>query len=1020
MALSNSFWGTSSSPTPTPTPVQPSAKPQSGGVSKFLGGLYDATVRPFEKGVQNVTSDLAGLGGAAGTAVKDVAQGKRGDPMVKAYLNSTPVGQAASTQTSTGKKIEAGVGSAGSDVLNAVSPLVGGEELAGKTGLRLVGNSVGVGAKLGAAGGVSSAVSQGGSGKDVFTQGVEGGGYGALAGLAGGTVAGVAGSKIARNAMSGTGKVASGVLEGITGKSPAAAGDVAGAGAGAASGNIKANVRTSEPAQMPTGPAQMPTGPVGKTAANYTQSKVIDQAAQDLTPFNGLTSKVREGTSSDGRTGLNNVVKFAKQMNMPTDANNVVSSLHTIHEALTGENGALSGANRQILAGTGEIQLPDVLGDTKAAIGKNAGALGDIGRSTTGAASSALNEVRNVLNAHLFGGSKGMVGNTTHADANDILDTIQELERSANNKPDTDTGNAMTSVLKAAASSLEKSLASGADRAVGAFKLAPEDEEAIAQMIERKGGTPELAQYAVDAANKSGRVRELRSSQAMAVRAGELADAADKHASGAIPKPQGGGNAFQGYATGLEAGQVLRGEPTGLIPLAMRFGGKAVGATAAKLSPSGAQAGEQLGQEALTGTRPAPSPEDVISRMTGGNEPVPEPAPGPAPPAPTPTNTVTKAIGRLIGERPAGAPVSVHGPIPETQAQPLGVRANVQNPQGEPRPVVNGISGPVQNSGSTMGAESQPAINLPTHTIQSPSEATPIPTRLAPEPTGTGQASGPVQTHIQPGTAGGFKGINAVGYRAGSAARTLVDRTKEGVGRLPGAVSGAARAVTHPNLSSLIGALTGEAANQAGQNGLSAGTSSSGGQPPASSDVPTQWVTADQLGPTIDENSIPGGTLADLSNEIQADPKNATMYKDIYDAAQAKIKSSVPKAPTAAQAQGATAIQDAFSLIDSVEQEFQDAGGANHAAGYEASLPIIGQHLQPAIYGYNKTKFDAATALAKALSGRAATSATLKMALDSLPNATDSAQSASAKLANVRRDLAGKAPNYGLVPAGGQ
>lgn len=219
-------------------------------------------------------------------------------------------------------------------------------------------------------------------------------------------------------------------------------------------------------------------------------------------------------------------------------------------------------------------------------------------------------------------------------------------------------------------------------------------------------------------------------------------------------------------------------------------------------------------------------------------------------------------------------------------------------------------------------------------------------------------------------------------------------------------------------IQSVIGALTGQGANQLGQNAGAPQTAST--QPTADtgdSDVPTNWVTADQAGPQIDENSIPGGTLAELSQEMQADPKNASLYKDIYDAAQAQVKASIPKAPTAAQAQGATAIQDAFSLIDSIEQEFQKAGGADHAAGYAASLPVVGQHLQPEIYAYNKTKFDAATALAKALSGRAATSITLKMAMESLPDATDSPQSAANKLANVRRDLAGKAPNYGLVPA---
>lgn len=821
-------------------PAKPAvAKMNGGGLAGFL---YNNLVQPFANSTANLTSDAAGLVGAG----IDATHGKYGKQgMASAYLNSTPVAQAVNaTQGGLGKKIEAGVGNVGGDLLNAAAPFVGGEAFSGAKGLgALLKTGAKVGGTLGAAGGAANAASQGGSASDVLGAAGTGGVEGALTGAAGGAVArGVGG--------------ATNLVGKLTGKGGPAAADVAGAGADAAAGNASQNL----------------TNPIARTAANYTQSKVVDQASKDLAPFSGLPTKIRQGSSSDGRTGLNSVVKFAKSMNMPTDANNVVSSMHTIHDALTGENGALSGANRQILAGTDPIQLPDVLGDTQIAIGKNAGALGDTGKSKTGAASSALNEVRNVLNAHLFGGSQGIVGDTTHADANDVLDTIQELEKSAANKPDTDTGNAMTAVLKAAASSLEKSLSAGADESVKSFKLAPEDEAAIAKMVEQKGGTPELTKYAIDTANNSGRMKELRSSQALPVRAGELASAADKQASGAIPKPQGGGNAFQGYATGLEAGQVLRGEPTGLLPLAMRYGGKALGATAAKLSKTGAQAGEQLGQEALTGTRPAPNPNETISRMTGGSTPPGTPPTSqPATAAPTtapPTGNLTKALGRLIG---AGT----------------GQMANQEE----------------QNGGAPQTA----------------------PTQATSDTTGA-------------------------------------------------------------------------------------------------SDVPTNWVTADQAGPQIDENSIPGGTLAELSQEMQADPKNATLYKDIYDAAQAQVKASIPKAPTAAQAQGATAIQDAFSLIDSVEQEFQSAGGANHAAGYAASLPVIGQHLQPAIYAYNKTKFDAATALAKALSGRAATTNTLKMAMESLPDATDSPQSAAAKLANVRRDLAGKAPNYGLIPApaGGQ
>lgn len=123
----------------------------------------------------------------------------------------------------------------------------------------------------------------------------------------------------------------------------------------------------------------------------------------------------------------------------------------------------------------------------------------------------------------------------------------------------------------------------------------------------------------------------------------------------------------------------------------------------------------------------------------------------------------------------------------------------------------------------------------------------------------------------------------------------------------------------------------------------------------------------------------------------------------------------------AAQQKTANDIQDAFSFLDTAEQEIKDLGGAQGPKAELAGIPIVGKYIEPKVAAYNQTRVDLATALAKSLTGSARPAASVIKQFElSLPNPTDSPDQATQKLDNLRRELGNKAQNYGLDPTTGQ
>ena len=152
-------------------------------------------------------------------------------------------------------------------------------------------------------------------------------------------------------------------------------------------------------------------------------------------------------------------------------------------------------------------------------------------------------------------------------------------------------------------------------------------------------------------------------------------------------------------------------------------------------------------------------------------------------------------------------------------------------------------------------------------------------------------------------------------------------------------------------------------------------------------------------------------SLQNVLSAMAADPKNASLYKQMYDMQVAANKADM----TPKQQQSQTDIGDAFSYLQSAEQQLTQAGGAKGAFGNATDIPIAGQYINPAGSAYQQTKVDIATALAKALTGNSRPAAqVINMYMHSLPSVTDTPQVAAQKLQNVRLELMNKAKQVGV------
>lgn len=997
-----------------------SAPASSSGGGGILGAIGHALVTGVEapfKTVAKIPSTLYHTGTALDIAGSSILHGQHGAQLAESkaeaenQLQQAPLFANAATpqsfQGGVGKQLEQLGGDTASNAVNLLAPEGGAEAMAGKAGIKqLAIQGAKTGLKYGAAGGASNAAAQGGS----------------LGDIAGGAIEGGAGGAALGGALGGAGSVLGSTLGKVTGRSGPAAADEAGAGASTASGNAK-----------PSG------GILPKASANAGARSAQNSMAQQAIDFSGdaegQSKQVLSHDAQGNPIGIRSVSSFLRGTDMPQDA----AGMETLNNT---SNLILGGNLKDMTEGT-QVNASNARGIGVEAVKDNLGKPTKSGQ-TGGAADVAMRNIRQSTNN---------LSNESSVD--DVLDSISQLEGhraglgKAVNAGDTNATNT-DKAYQATIDHLHSVLNSGGvNNAVKDFSVSPQLADSINQDVADAGGSPKLAQHYIDTLNNARSYSDVKSGMQMGVVGGKLAKIARNTFETSVPKAEStklGGNipsweiamALHNPAYVAAAGARLASN-SGIVDrvLSKVNPGAFSAARESALAPD-AVTQAKLDNPGVAGTAPVPgvtapatpAPEVPNAPSPASAPPAPTaepPAPGPAPSGATPTGQPTNLSFAPDNSGPTPIPVNQATSQLDSALQQLGIRRSLPA-EGQP---TDNITGPIPNSGATMGAESQPAQAIPVRTqtpTQTASASVPVATRTAPPepvkvPVTGNQASGPVDTstpyrimHVVPPAA-----KQAIVNAPGNVART-VSQVIRATSMAPARATKSITSNVTPK--SLLGALTGSATNQLGQNLSTPGSSSPTSTADAAANpgtdangTPTQWVTADQNGPTLDASTIPGGTLEDLENEVAADPKNASVYEAIYNDAQDQVKASIPKAPTAAQSAGATAIQDAFGYLDTVEQELQQAGGVNAQAGYEANIPLIGKYLQPGVTAYNETKFDAATALAKALTGRAATAASLKLATASLPSPTDSPQQAAQKLANVRLELANKAPDYGLVPA---
>lgn len=361
--------------------------------------------------------------------------------------------------------------------------------------------------------------------------------------------------------------------------------------------------------------------PVDKGIANIAEKKAATTAANEVAPF----ANVAGGQDVQGALDL------MKTHGLPTTP----EAMKTAANLTTGQNGEFNATLRQILGGNGgtpvKVNVGGYLNTVKGAI--NDEPLLGMAEAKTGSGAKLMNSVTKNKENSLFGGEGSL---TQNADGNKVLDAIQyhqqQAAKFAKAAPGSE-GEAIGNVHKQAADYLNNQLSqsSGADKAVAAHTLAPDEAQAIKDHVESNGGTPQLGQHIVDTINNAKSVQDLRSAQAPFVRAAQLAGKAEDYAKGKgfvneignAAKTSNGGNGFRDLSTAYEAGSLAHGNVFAGVPLAAK----------ATRSEPVVNAANNLTNRPARALNNAPS--SILSKLTGKNIP-----------APTTGNLVSRSVGQ--------------------------------------------------------------------------------------------------------------------------------------------------------------------------------------------------------------------------------------------------------------------------------------------------------------------------------------------------------------------------------------
>lgn len=260
-------------------------------------------------------------------------------------------------------------------------------------------------------------------------------------------------------------------------------------------------------------------------AASTAAKQATEQAVLDEAPFKGINKTTRE------RLGLQGAIQNTKDLQLASTP----ESMRLAHDFATGSTGQGSAALDLALQGQ-KVNVGDYLGHVQQAIKEE-----PVIQSSTG--QRLLDSITNNKENNLFNG-KGSL--TQNANAADVMKSIRYHEgqaaRYADAAPGTE-GDAIGKVHEAAANYLKGKLDANPEvnKAIAAYKFSPDAAAKFTEDVVKAGGTKELAQHIIDNINNAKSVADLRSFQAPFVRMGQLADAADTAAGGALTKlpPQG-------------------------------------------------------------------------------------------------------------------------------------------------------------------------------------------------------------------------------------------------------------------------------------------------------------------------------------------------------------------------------------------------------------------------------------------------------------------------------------------------
>jgi hypothetical protein len=281
-------------------------------------------------------------------------------------------------------------------------------------------------------------------------------------------------------------------------------------------------------------------GILGKLGAQGATDAAAQTAVDGMAPYAGLADKTLSKNNA-----LDNLGMLQK---MGVDTSNPQSVLDAAG-SVTGENGALNGMKNQFIMQSGPVSLdPDALmAQVKSAIVANP-QIGSKGNAT-------LNAIHQMVQGI---SPEGNVSG--QLDPTNVFDAIKQLGAAKGSLDlNGESGKAIANIYDTARGGLQDALYknAGADNLVSAYKVTPEDMQAI---TDASGGNQALANHMADVLNNANSIQDIRSAEAPFVQSSALAKSALDKIQATLPTAIDSTTPDVGQHLGAAA-QMLAGHP---------------------------------------------------------------------------------------------------------------------------------------------------------------------------------------------------------------------------------------------------------------------------------------------------------------------------------------------------------------------------------------------------------------------------------------------------------------------------